>query len=250
MDRRERVNDPEEMLRMALDARAARIWTSLPCVVVSFNPQKQTIVAQPAVNGRVRQPDGTWLSIQMPQLVDVPVLWPGGGGVTLVFAIAAGDECLVHFSARCIDAWWAQGFAAATAGTGTGADGKPVNPQNDPPVFRMHNLSDGFASVGVRSQARVFTVDPNVCRLRTDDDSTYLEFNPTAKTLKCVFSGGIDLNGVTIDSSGNVVSPSNITADSTVIGNSDVQTGGGISLQNHVHSGVVTGGADTGPPSG
>jgi hypothetical protein len=183
-----------------------------------------TITAQPAVNGRVRQTDGTWQSVQMPLLVDVPVLWPGGGGVTLVFAIAKGDECLVHFSARCIDAWFQQGTVS------------------NPPEFRMHNLSDGFASVGVRSQVRKFTVDPGVCRLRTDDDTAYFEFNPTAKTMNCVFPGGITLNGATIDSSGNVVSPATLTGKTQVVAGSG---GTAVHLSTHVHP---AGSPDTGAP--
>lgn len=216
MDRRERVFDPEETIRMALDDRLSRVWTCLPGVIQKFDRTKNTVEVQLAINGRVRQTDGTWKSIQMPKIVDCPVVWPSGGGMTMVFDLTPGvDECLVHFSARCIDSWWSQGFTAAAAKS-AGADGNPVNPANDPPEFRMHNLSDGFASTGPRSIPRALTVDPGVCRIRTDDDETYLEFNPAAKTMTAVFSGGITLNGVTIDSNGNLVSPTTLTGQQEV----------------------------------
>jgi hypothetical protein len=106
----------------------------------------------------------------------------------------------------------------------------------------MLNLSDGFALVGVRSKKRAFAnFDSAVARLRTDDDSAYLEFNPEAKTFTMVASGGITLNGVTIDSFGNVGSPATVTATTDVVG-------GGKHLKTHVHSGVTTGGSNTGAP--
>lgn len=54
-------------------------------------------------------------------------------------------------------------------------------------------------------------------------------------------NGQINLNGVTIDSSGNMDVPGTFTAASTT-------TGDGIVLETHTHSGVTTGTGDTGPP--
>lgn len=227
MDPLERQFDPEEMTRRALEARLARVWTCLPCIVESFNRQKMTVEVVPAINGQRKKADGTFVSYPMPKLVDIPVHYPGGAGVTFVFDIAVGDEVLVVFASRCIDSWWAQ--------SGTG----------DAPEFRMHNLSDGFALPGIRSVPRVFAVDPGVARLRTDDDSAYFEFNPTAQTMKAVFPGGITLNGVTIDSNGNLVSPQTITGTQEVI----AKTGGSaVHLSTHEQSGVQAGGANSGAP--
>jgi len=54
-------------------------------------------------------------------------------------------------------------------------------------------------------------------------------------------TGAMDLNGVTIDTSGNVDSPATVTASTDVVG-------GGKHLKTHTHSGVTSGGSDTGPP--
>jgi hypothetical protein len=240
VDPRERVLDEEETLRMAFEGMISRVWTALPGIVQAVTNNGNTLEVQPAINGRARQTDGTYKSIQMPKLVDVPICWQGGGGATWTFPIAAGDECLVVFASRCIDQWWQSGYTAPAGQVG--ADGKPVNKLNDPPEFRLHNLSDGFAIVGVRSLKRRFTqFDSATARLRTDDDSCYLEFDPVNKILNGVFPGGINLNGVTIDSSGNVGSPATVTATTDVVG-------GGKHLKTHVHSGVTTGGSNTGAP--
>jgi len=236
MDRRERVLDEEETLRMAFGSMIARAWTALPGQIQAVTNNGNTVEVQPAINGRVLQLNGTYKPMQMPKLVDVPICWQGGGGATWTFPIAKGDECLVVFSSRCIDAWWQNGFV--TPAGGSGADGKPMNVQNNPPEFRMHSLSDGFAIVGVRSKARAFSqFDANTARLRTDDDSCYLEFDPTNKKLNGVFPGGITLNGVTIDTNGNVVTAGNITG-ATVTGTTQVVAGSGgsaVHLATHTH---------------
>lgn len=247
MDPRERYFDPEETLRMALDWRASRIWTLLPCIVTAITRKSNCLEAQPAINGRIRKQDGTWQLVQLPKVVDCPIQWPGGGGLTLIFPIAVEDEVLILFSARCIDNWFQNGFVSPV-GANT------VNPANNPPEWRMHNLSDGFAIPGVRSSPRGFgnseavvPIDSGVCRLRTDDNTAYWEVNPTAKTLNCVFPGGITLNGVTIDSVSNVVAPGNVTSDKTITGNQEViaKTGGSaVHLSTH-----TTPTAPTGPES-
>jgi hypothetical protein len=221
MDRRERAPDAEETLRIAFAGMQSRIWTALPGIVQKVGKMKVDV--QPAINGVARAKDGTTSSKQMPVLLDCPVLWQGGGGVTLTFPIAAGDECLVILASRCIDAWYAKGGV------------------QDAPELRMHNLSDGFALVGVRSAPRAFTPSATAARLTNDDGSAYYELNPTAKTFKIVAPGGVTINNVTIDSNGNVSSPATITASTDVVGS-------GKSLKSHVHSGVQAGGSNTGAP--
>ncbi len=236
MDRRERILDPEETLRSAIEAVLADVWTALPCQVQAVTNSGNTIEAQPAINGLVSQLDGTFKSIQMPKLVDVPILWQGGGGATWTFPIAKGDECLVIFASKCIDQWWKGGFQIPTGILG--ADGNPMNPANNPPEYRMHNLSDGFALVGVRSKSRALaSFNMTTARLRSDDNSCYLDFDPVNKKLTGVFSGGITLNNVTIDSSGNVVSPGTIQG-TTVTGTTQVVAGSGgtaVHLTTHTH---------------
>lgn len=205
-------------------AHQARIWTALPGIIERFDAARMTVDVQPTINGRVRDAQGKTSSLQMPKLLDCPVLWQGGGGVTLTFPIAKDDECLVIFSARCIDAWWAQGGV------------------KDPPDIRMHNLSDGFALVGVRSLPRAFAASITEAVLRSDDGSTFVRLNPAGQLVQITAPGGINLNGVTIDSSGNVNSPATITATTDVVG-------GGKHLKTHTHSGVTAGGGTSGPPS-
>jgi len=221
MDRRERDAKREEAIRLAFRSMQARLWTALPGIVERFDAAQMKVDVQPTIHGRVIGPDREASSIQMPKLVDCPVLWQGGGGVTLTYPIKPGDECLVIFSARCIDGWWSQGGI------------------QDPPDIRMHNLSDGFALVGVRSLPRAFEVSTTEAELRSDDGETFIRMDPAGQLVQVTAPGGIDLNGVTIDASGNVHTSATITAEEDVVG-------GGKHLKTHTHP---AGSPNTGPPN-
>ncbi len=181
MNRIERTGDPEEALAMAMKGHQAEIWTSLPAIIQSFDPVKQTCTAQPAIQGRIRQKDGSQKWVNMPLLVDVPVQFPGGGGYTLTFPVAKGDEALIVFSSRCIDAWWQSGGVQQQA------------------EMRMHDLSDGYALVGIRSVPRKLAGGTNMdgTQLRADGGGAYIEL--TGNTVNIIAPGGVYMNGKRID---------------------------------------------------
>ncbi len=162
MDRRERVNDPVEALRAALDGRQAEIWTALPGIVQNFDPKTMTVTVQPSIKGAFDDERGRTRSVNLPLLQDVPVCFPCGGGFTLTHPVREGDEALVVFASRCIDGWWQNG--------GVG----------ERPDERMHDLSDGFAIVGPRSQPRVLDpeTDTENVQLRTDDGEAHITMMP------------------------------------------------------------------------
>lgn len=90
------------------------------------------------------------------------MVFPGGGGFELTFPLAAGDEGIVVFASRCIDAWWQQ---------------SGVQPQAE---LRMHDLSDGMFIPGMFSQPRLPSPAPStsVPTLRNSDATVKLEFIP------------------------------------------------------------------------
>lgn len=179
MDRRERIDDHEEALRMALDGNNSQIWTALPAIITSFNPANQTVSAQPTVKGNINGQD-----VNMPLLTDVPVQFFNGGGYSITIPFDIGDECLVVFASRCIDGWWQSGG---------------VQPAIE---HRMHDLSDGFAVIGFRSVPRALTnYSTTKLQIRSDDNNTFVEVNKAgAITLKAA-SVSIEATDVNISSS-------------------------------------------------
>ncbi len=217
-DRREGIADPEEALRTAMDGRAASIWTATPGVVVDYNPGAMTVSVQVALQMQVTGADGKVSSQSVSVLPDVPVCFPGAGGFTFTFPIKPGDECLVVFGMRCIDSWWQMGG---------------VQPPLD---ARMHDPSDGFAIFGPRSQPRVLKPAPstsNLC-LRTDSGSASIELTMDGRAL-IKAPGGIEVQAPKINTSGAIAAAGIITS-------------GTVSLSEHKHVGVQSGGAVSGVP--
>lgn len=220
MDRRQLYNDPEEGFRTAFDGRQVDLWTAMPCIVQSIDFDDMTLSAQPTIQATIEDEKGFLTSVNLPMLIKVPIVYPSAGGFTITFPIAAGDEVLVIFASRCIDSWWQ-----------SGAIGVPME-------ARMHDLSDGFAIPGPKSQPKVISnISSTAVQIRNDAGSSYVEISSDGK-IKLVSSSEIDITG-------NLKVTGTISATGEVTGNSATVP---ITLTTHVHSGVTTGGGSTGGP--
>lgn len=117
-----------DALRLTIREMLKMVHTGMPGIVKSFDAGTQTAKVQPAIK-RIWVDDG---AVALPECVDVPVFFPGGGGFVLTFPVTAGDGCLLVFAERAIDYWWEKGGV------------------QEPSEVRMHDLSDAFAFVGMR----------------------------------------------------------------------------------------------------
>lgn len=180
MDRAQLLNDAEEAMRLVLDGRQSCIWTAIPGIIQSVDLDAMTCEVQPAIQGSIEDENGRIQSVDLPLLVDVPIVFPGGGGFRITFPLEADDEVLVVFASRCIDAWWQSGGTQ-----------RPVE-------MRMHDLSDGFAIPGPCSQPEIIS----------GISATDLEIrNNAGTTLLSITSGGkigfqnpaADLKGILTD---------------------------------------------------
>jgi Phage protein Gp138 N-terminal domain len=177
MDREQLLNDTETATRIALDGRQAQMWTALPAIVQSVDLAAMTVEAQPAIQGVITNPDGTEQNVNLPLLVDCPLCFPSAGGFTLTLPIKAGDEVLIVIASRCIDTWWQNG------GVGVPAEA------------RMHDLSDGFALPGPRSQPRALpAISATNAQLRNDAGSVYLEITPSG-AINMKATAGVSITG-------------------------------------------------------
>lgn len=116
----------------------------------------------------------------------------------------------------------------------------------------MHDLSDGFAIPGPWSQAaKIEGVSASAVQLRSDDGASCVEIE--GRTVRARSPEKIVLDAPLVEVTGTFVQtgakgsgPSSFTGGFT-------NTGGriksnGISLEEHTHSGVQTGGGSTGGP--
>ena len=173
MDVRERTGDMEEAFRAMLDGFKASLWTAVPAIVQSVDFAKQTATLQPAIKSQQKMPDGSVKAVDIPLLTDVPMHFPTGGGASMTFPVKAGDEALVVFSSRPSDAWQQSGG---------------VRSQID---ARTHDLSDGFAMVGFRSNNKALAnVSDDSVQLRSDSGNTTVSLKEDDVKVKTSGSSG------------------------------------------------------------
>ncbi|MBH2596577.1 translation initiation factor IF-2 [Serratia ureilytica] len=181
------IGDKQQADQALIDAISAGIRVSIPGIIQSFDADAVTCVVLPAVKGYEPESAGGGNSASLPLLVDVPVIFPRGGGVTLTFPVKSGDECLLVFADRSIDFWWQNGGVQESA------------------AERMHHLSDTLAIVGPQSQAqKISGISTSAAQFRSDDGSTYLEIDPATKKMKIVAPGGLAVITPLADFSGAV----------------------------------------------
>lgn len=231
MPRRESGGDFMEALASAMEGKQAEIWTALPAVLESFDASKRTCEVQPTIQARFvdELQQVQWLTL--PLLVDCPVMFPGGGGFVLTFPLVKGDEGIVVFSSRCIDAWWQQG---------------EVQVQAD---LRMHDLSDGFFIPTVRSvphvEAGISTtdvtlrsVDPGGPMVTLKPDGSAHVTSPVLVTLQAPL--------VNVQATTAIVEAPEVSISGDVVNVMGVLTINGEPYLDHVHSGIDPGPSNTG----
>jgi len=199
MDRRERFESLEEALRAAFDGERANLWTALPGIIQSFDPVTQTCTIQPSIKALMTSPAGIRSWVQLPLLVDCPVYFPKGGIFTMTFPVAKGDEALVVFSSRSIDAWWASG-----------------NVDIQSPL-RMHDLSDGMVFVGFGSKPNIISgISTDTVQIRLNDGSDFIELAADGSINLTSWTGMIAAFGMNAIPAGWLACPVAQTLVSTV----------------------------------
>jgi len=201
----------------------------------------------------------------LPVLVEVPVMFPHGGGFHMLFPVATGDSCVVYFSERDFSRWYDTSKISA------------------PDSNRTHSLSDSICFVGIypKQTAGAFNnTSATDLQIRSFDNKISVTMKPDGNIN---ILSNIDKANITIDARGdsatisleadgidstinveaatiNLVSATeiNITApDVKVIGDithtgsqvtSGEVTASGIDLSTHVHGGVDPGSGTSGGP--
>jgi hypothetical protein len=201
-----------------VENRLKELHTALPGIVQSYDATKNTVTVQPAIQ-RVFVKDGPK---NLPLIEDVPAVFPGSGDFVITFPVKKGDECLLIFTERAIDYWYKEGGI------------------QQPSQYRLHHLSDAVAIIGLRSQARnLSSINTDALEVRNADRSVYLQVSDSGIFIKgaVTVEGDITQTGKLTQTSGGVTTDGDVKS-------------GSISLVDHVHTGVQTGGSDTGPATG
>lgn len=183
--------------------------TNLVAKVVKVNAT--TIDVQPVI---AREVNGQ--TKPLPVFPEVPVINFLGGNSSIQMPIAVGDDCILFVSERCLDNWY---FGNNNQ--------KPLSP-------RMFDYSDSIALVGLKTKANKLEIPD---RIKFTGDAlqlgTYEHQGNRTQVGSYNLTGDITQNGT-----------NTITGDIIINGKSLNEF-----MNNHTHSGVQTGGSNTGVPN-
>lgn len=113
----------------------ADLRVALPARVERYDSATQLVDVQPLLKESVAQEDGTTAAVRLPMITNVPVVFPGAGGMRITFPVAVGDTVLLVFADRSLDVWQTHGGETA------------------PDDARRHHLTDAVAIPGLHANS-------------------------------------------------------------------------------------------------
>lgn len=162
---------------------------------------------------------------------DVIPFWFGGGSSYETWPLAVGDYCLLIVQERCIDRW---------------ADGTDFA---EPPEARMHDYSDSIALCGLKNLSQAVEIIDRIHRVGDMLHTGDLEHvGNTEQTGNFELTGNMTING-NLTVNGDITCTGILTVPTINTQTLTASTGatiGGKAFATHQHSGVTSGGSNTG----
>jgi hypothetical protein len=169
---RELVSQADEAIETHINSAQSRLRTTSIGEIVSINGQRATV----RLLLRSVLYDGSVVSL--PLIVDAPVVYPAGGNMIFTMPVAAGDECLVYFSDRCMEEWQQLGGLQT-------------------PEFRLHDIADGIVHVGISSDPKMLSdISTTSAELRSLDNSVKISVDPRADGIITLKAAIVNVVGV------------------------------------------------------
>ena len=92
------LNEEGKQIEQIISETMFRLRCCIPAIVQKYNPSENTVECQPAIREKVILNDGSEKYVQIPILINVPIVFPGNSRYGIKFPIQQGDEVLVVFS--------------------------------------------------------------------------------------------------------------------------------------------------------
>ena len=124
---KELLGDNIQLYDSMLSKASFNIRCCIPGIIQKYNPNNNTAEIQPAIREEVVNEDNSVSYVNLPLLINVPLVFLSSKNSGITFPVQQNDECLVFFSDLSYDNFWMNG-----------------NVQN-PVEVRRHDLSDGIA---------------------------------------------------------------------------------------------------------
>ena len=194
-------------LRFVLGQALKYVNTALPGIVETYDATTKRARVTPAI--RLIHTDGT-TETRAP-IVNAPVVFPSGGGFTLLFPVAVGDAVLLVFSERGLTQF------------------KETFAESDPDRDLLFSEADAIVLPGFGALS-VTPATTTGASLQSEDGGNSIQ---------------IETDGITIETAGHVeIAAESVNIESNTLTHNDTNIS-----DDHVHGGVQSGSSDTGPPS-
>lgn len=188
-------------------------------IVEGFDASRQRVTVRVAIRQVLDVENGERRISDYPVLVDCPLVFMGSGASYLSAPVKNGASCLVLFNDSEIDNWVSSGSAAA------------------PNTARKHDLSDGFALLGVRSNVdAVGDYDNDAVKVQYSATVTMTMNNVGITSIAPIFTqngnmavtGGLAIGGVITALAGGSA-PLSVDADIVQASGRTLAAGNGVS---------------------
>ena len=222
----------QKLIDNSIKSFESDLWTSIPAEVTSIsdNGDQTQISAKPVLNRLLRGLE----SRALPEIKEVPVMWPGSKQSLVRGSIAVGDWVLLVFSSRPLQNW-------------LNSDGLTVDPES----FQKHNYNSAVAlpgifpfseNVGLSSNQSLpdnqndMVIKHNIC---TDNENEVRLLADGGVTVTASASGTVVTiaadGSMVIDASGGMTLNGDLQVNGTIDSTGDM-TAGTISVQGHTHN--------------
>lgn len=197
------------MMRFVLRKFLQSVDDCLPCIVIAADANREYVTVRPQI--RMVGTDNTLTS--RAQVARVPVFTLGAGGFVMSWPIKPNDLGWIKASDRDISLYL------------------QANKEAAPNSQRIHSFSDGVFFPDAARQFALADEDADNAVWQALDGSVKIAMGPA----------GVKITATLVHMTGDLMVDGAITSTGNM-------TGGGKSLDTHIHSGVQTGSGDTGPP--
>lgn len=192
------------------------IYTAMPAAITEVHELEDNQVI--SVNPLIKKQSEDGVVVDLPEVLDVPVVFPAGGGGLLSFPLAVGDQVLLVFSMRSISEY----LEAAE-----GQNDRPYAPETG----RNHHLTDAIAIPCMFGKNNNLSPNPDHVELKFAGSSVKLKDDgdvtvDAAKDLVATVAGN-----TTNNTTGNVEVTAGGTANIDAGGNVDIKSGGAATVE-------------------
>lgn len=246
------IDNLSELIKRTIIQTMRQLRVSMPCEVVRYNAKRQM------VDVRIVQPeiDLAGNNIPMPVITNIPVSFVRCGNSHITHPINKGDTGFIVFADRDISSWVETNnrsvvdsarthsmqdsyFVPGIVGGGTNANANDVEIKYNNSTIHLRKNGDIDISTPTKVNINASSeVNVTTNKLTVNAPNSY--FNGNVFISQLLTTGGFVSNGTSGGGIAQFTGSINVT---------DEVTASGINLSTHTHSGVQSGGSNTGQPN-